>query len=341
MFDIAHTPVAVTIAHMAELIDTVTAKNHRALGEVTDDITPFHSRAIPNISVHDYLERVAKFVCLENDSLLAVLVYIDRITRAQLHRPSLAPSPFNIHRLVITAIVIAHKFNSDIFFNNARYSKVGGIPLGEMNQLELEMLFLVKFDLKVDVAELQHLGAWLVTQSRPHLFRQAPLCLLAQYHEDGTHRQQFPTPALDPAPGAQHGAVPHLDLAPYELHRRAEPQPAYNDQPLRHSAHVTQPRAHGPHCKQSAHTAAELTTPSSLGTAYQPSTPRNPADHEHVSEPGDRSRAAARLSSDSVLMLPTSPAHLASDSTLVQKRRRLRTSGIYAARNPANIGCSP
>ncbi|KAI9476683.1 cyclin-domain-containing protein [Coemansia mojavensis] len=155
MFDIAHTPVSVTIAHMAELIDAVAAANHQALGAISKDITPFHSRTVPSIPIHDYLERVAKFVCLENDSLLAVLVYLDRITRAQLHRPALAPSPYNIHRMAITAITIAHKFNSDIFFNNARYSKVGGVPLAELNQLELEMLFLIKFDLKVDTAELQ------------------------------------------------------------------------------------------------------------------------------------------------------------------------------------------
>ncbi|KAJ1783269.1 hypothetical protein LPJ67_004779, partial [Coemansia sp. RSA 1938] len=32
-----------------------------------------------------------------------------------------------------------------------------------MNQPELELLFLAKFDLKVDVTELQQLGEWLVT----------------------------------------------------------------------------------------------------------------------------------------------------------------------------------
>ncbi|KAJ1904878.1 cyclin-like protein interacting with PHO85, partial [Coemansia sp. S17] len=144
MFDIEHTPIPVTIARMAELIDSVISANHRSLGPIINDITPFHSRAVPAISVHDYLERVAKFVCLENDSLIAVLVYLDRVTRAQIHRPAFALSPFNIHRLLITAIVVAHKFNSDVFFNNARYSKVGGIPLAEMNQLELELLFMAR-----------------------------------------------------------------------------------------------------------------------------------------------------------------------------------------------------
>ncbi|KAI9504426.1 cyclin PHO80-like protein, partial [Coemansia spiralis] len=114
----------------------------------------FHSRSVPPISVLHYLDRVAKFVGLDNDSLIAVLVYLDRVTRAQMHHPSLALSPYNIHRLMLTAIVVAHKFNSDIFFNNLRYSKVGGIPLAEMNQLELEFLFLIKFDLKIDSVDM-------------------------------------------------------------------------------------------------------------------------------------------------------------------------------------------
>ncbi|KAJ2784256.1 cyclin-like protein interacting with PHO85 [Coemansia javaensis] len=209
MFDIARTPVAATIAQMAALIDAVAAANQRALGAVASDVTPFHSRAVPKISVREYLERVARFVFLENDALLAVLVYLDRIAAAQPHRPALAPSPFNVHRLIITAIVIAHKFNSDIFFNNARYSKVGGIPLAEMNQLELEMLFLVRFDLKVDAAELQHVGAWLMSQPpAPDAAQPPPYSLLSQYHR----QQQFPTPLLDPSTAAPHGAVPPLEL---------------------------------------------------------------------------------------------------------------------------------
>ncbi|KAJ2657002.1 cyclin-like protein interacting with PHO85 [Coemansia sp. RSA 1199] len=330
MFDISHTPVSVTIAHMAELIDAVAEANHRTLGPVIDDVTQFHSRAIPTISVHDYLERVAKFVCLENDSLLAVLVYIDRITRAQIHRPALAPSPFNIHRMSLAAIVIAHKFNSDIFFNNARYSKVGGIPLVEMNQLELELLFLAKFDLKVDIGELQQLGEWLVTRSRAAVPRQPPFCLLTQYYEDIAHRVQFPTPSLDPSAGVAHGPVPHLDLAPYTL--RPEPQHnsiSYNDcKSLRHSIHVTQPRFHVPLHKQSAQASTvELTTPSSLNTAYQPTTPL--------------ALGHADRTSTTDLLLTASPTHPTVDSTLVPKRRRLRSSVIYPSDHlsRANIGC--
>ncbi|KAJ2804278.1 cyclin-like protein interacting with PHO85 [Coemansia guatemalensis] len=346
MFDISQTPVSLTITHMAELLDAVASANHSALGQITDDITPFHSRAIPSISVHDYLQRVAKFVCLENDTLLAVLVYLDRIGRAQVHRPSLALSPFNIHRLVITAIVVAHKFNSDIFFNNARYAKVGGIPLGEMNQLELELLFLMRFDLKVDAMELEHVGKWLI--AKPHTFthQQPPFCLLTQYYGELALSQQqhcqHPTPLLDPSASAAYGTVPPLELPSYLLHSRADPLQDAEKQNTHQNASTIQSRAHAPPCnkQQAANgSAGEMTTPTSLNTVCQSSTPLS---REYSSYEVDRSgavdldstaiRNAARLSGSSThreTSASTSPSPSTADAVLVQKRRRLHMLGVY------------
>ncbi|KAJ2910141.1 cyclin-like protein interacting with PHO85 [Coemansia aciculifera] len=277
MFDIERTPISLTIARMAELIDAVTTANHRMLGPIINDITQFHSRAVPAISVHDYLERVAKFVCLENDSLIAVLVYLDRVTRAQIHRPALALSPFNIHRLLITAIVIAHKFNSDIFFNNARYAKVGGIPLAEMNQLELELLFLARFDLKIDAPEMQRIGEWLtaprstmtlalgVSSASQH--RQQAMCILSTYHADVALARQaelcrleYPTPAMDPMTAGNGGAsVPLLDLAASLEGISSVPR----NIPNQHCV---------PSTRQSG-ASIELRTPSSLNASCPPTTP--------------------------------------------------------------------
>lgn len=50
---------------------------------------------------------------------------------------------------------MASKFTSDIFYANSRYAKVGGIPLRELNQLELEFLFLIDFQLHIKLEDLQ------------------------------------------------------------------------------------------------------------------------------------------------------------------------------------------
>jgi hypothetical protein len=55
----------------------------------------------------------------------------------------------NVHRVVITSVVLAAKFFDDHYFNNAYYAKVGGVPCSEMNELEVEFLLMINFSLHV------------------------------------------------------------------------------------------------------------------------------------------------------------------------------------------------
>ncbi|PTU16964.1 hypothetical protein P175DRAFT_0488334 [Aspergillus ochraceoroseus IBT 24754] len=69
---------------------------------------------------------------------------------------------FNIHRLVIAGVTCASKFFSDVFYTNSRYAKVGGLPLPELNHLELQFLMLNDFRLSIPVEELEAYGTMLV-----------------------------------------------------------------------------------------------------------------------------------------------------------------------------------
>jgi hypothetical protein len=55
----------------------------------------------------------------------------------------------NVHRVVITAILLAAKFFDDAYYNNAYYAKVGGVLVSELNSLEVEFLFRINFSLRV------------------------------------------------------------------------------------------------------------------------------------------------------------------------------------------------
>ncbi|TIB70703.1 hypothetical protein E3Q18_03495 [Wallemia mellicola] len=61
---------------------------------------------------------------------------------------------YNIHRLIIAGITVSSKFLSDIFYTNSRYAKVGGLPLSELNQLELHFLLLNDFNLFINKSEI-------------------------------------------------------------------------------------------------------------------------------------------------------------------------------------------
>ena len=73
------------------------------------------------------------------------LVYIDRL----IAKGGLELTSMNVHRVLITAILLAAKFFDDQYYNNAYFAKVGGVPCNEINTLELEMLFYIGFSLHV------------------------------------------------------------------------------------------------------------------------------------------------------------------------------------------------
>ncbi|KAI0451410.1 cyclin-domain-containing protein [Xylaria acuta] len=87
-----------------------------------------------------------------------------------INKTELATSPatyfvvdsFNIHRLIIAGVTCASKFFSDVFYTNSRYAKVGGLPLAELNHLELQFLLLNDFRLCVPVEDLEAYATMLV-----------------------------------------------------------------------------------------------------------------------------------------------------------------------------------
>ncbi|KAI1737239.1 cyclin-domain-containing protein [Xylaria scruposa] len=90
--------------------------------------------------------------------------------REAVNKTELATSPatyfvvdsFNIHRLIIAGVTCASKFFSDVFYTNSRYAKVGGLPLAELNHLELQFLLLNDFRLCVPVEDLDAYATMLV-----------------------------------------------------------------------------------------------------------------------------------------------------------------------------------
>ncbi|OZJ03637.1 hypothetical protein BZG36_03924 [Bifiguratus adelaidae] len=150
----AQHPVQHTLQLVTSLLESIMATNDR-LPQRT--LTHFHSRAIPSIGVGAYLQRILKFAPFANEVLISVLVYFDHIA-SPAGKEEFVITSWNIHRLLIAAIAVAAKFSSDIFYTNARYAKVGGLPLHEMNQLEMEFLFLCNFNLYVRMESLQEYG---------------------------------------------------------------------------------------------------------------------------------------------------------------------------------------
>ncbi|KAL8442684.1 hypothetical protein Emed_007215 [Eimeria media] len=112
----------------------------------------FLSASEPMITVADYVERLARFFQCSKECFILALIYIDRLLQSNNH---VWLCPLNVHRLVVTALMVAVKFADDTFYSNAYYAKVGGLPVKEINYLEATLLRMLRFRLHVLPCEFE------------------------------------------------------------------------------------------------------------------------------------------------------------------------------------------
>lgn len=152
VLNIANHPQNELIVMLSSLLSKITYSNDNIHSgpEPVSPLKPnspllaFHARNIPSISIQSYLTRILKYCPMSSDIFLSLLVYFDRMSHiATEDKPQQVESTFtstrqlmgdeqhplsidsyNVHRLVITGIVVASKFCSDVFYTNSRYAKV-------------------------------------------------------------------------------------------------------------------------------------------------------------------------------------------------------------------------
>ncbi|KAJ2884399.1 cyclin-like protein interacting with PHO85 [Coemansia aciculifera] len=184
-FNLATTPVLETVRLVSAYLDEVTGCS-RALDlqarepgvhERQTSLTLFHARSVPTIDLETYLSRIVKYCPCQSEVFLGLIVYMQQmIDRCARRRLPFTVDAFSIHRLVITGVAIASKWFSDVFFTNSRYAKVGGLSVAELNNLELQFLSIIDFDLGIQPEVLQAIGSdlfagklpWLANADVPH-----------------------------------------------------------------------------------------------------------------------------------------------------------------------------
>ncbi|CAH9096495.1 unnamed protein product [Cuscuta europaea] len=157
----AATPLVISV--LASVIERRVARNERIAkryrgGEggggirVMSASRVFECHETPNMSVQSYLERVFRYIGAGPSVFVVAYVYIDRLC---LLHPRFRISPTNVHRLLITTILLASKYVEDRNYKNSYFARVGGLTRMEMNRLEVELLFMMGFKLHVNVSVFQ------------------------------------------------------------------------------------------------------------------------------------------------------------------------------------------
>ncbi|KAI8647322.1 cyclin-domain-containing protein [Parasitella parasitica] len=184
-FDLANFPVTETIIMLTFLLEKITIAND-SIQQKQTNYTRFHARSLPSIDINSYMLRILKYCPCANECFLSLLVYFDRMSQNK--QSPLRIDSYNIHRLIIAGIMVSSKFFSDVFYTNARYAKVGGLPVKELNGLELEFLRINNYNIFIPLEQLQQYGDQLLMHTNRE--REAQLKNKQRLYMDTFHQQQ-------------------------------------------------------------------------------------------------------------------------------------------------------
>ncbi|KAI3796682.1 hypothetical protein L1987_39361 [Smallanthus sonchifolius] len=146
------TPLVISV--LASLIERTLARNQRIGRNVKHNgsktcVRVFDCNETPDMTIQSYLERIFRYTRAGPSVYVVAYVYIDRFCQSL---PEFRISARNVHRLLITTIMVASKYVEDMNYRNSYFARVGGITTKEMNKLELQFLFLVNFKMHVNVS---------------------------------------------------------------------------------------------------------------------------------------------------------------------------------------------
>ncbi|KAI8976183.1 cyclin-domain-containing protein [Pilobolus umbonatus] len=94
--NIAEYPTQHLLKMVSDLLESMLTRNNKI--PITQ-LTYFHSRTVPNIPILSYLTRIHKYAPFNNEALLSMLIYFDRIANIE---TGITINSYNIHRLLIT-----------------------------------------------------------------------------------------------------------------------------------------------------------------------------------------------------------------------------------------------
>ncbi|GMJ09118.1 cyclin p4;1 [Hibiscus trionum] len=122
-----------------------------AKGKANVAVAVFHGIRVPTISIRQYIDRIFKYARCSPSCFLVAYIYLDRFgQQTDVHLTS-----HNVHRLLLTSVMVAAKFMDDMYFNNAYYARVGGVSTAELNRLEMKFLLSLDFRLQVSINTFQ------------------------------------------------------------------------------------------------------------------------------------------------------------------------------------------
>ena len=121
----------------------------------------FTSKFTPKISIGDFVNKIIKFTKTSETTFILGLIYINRFCKIK----DIILTDYNTHRIFLTSILLAKKYNEDNFYSNKFFSKVCGIKLKDLNVMEYNFLIDISFDLYVKNSIIKQFQEKLLNQN--------------------------------------------------------------------------------------------------------------------------------------------------------------------------------
>lgn len=107
----------------------------------------------PPLSCSKYVKRIHEYTQISPGVFMHAIYQLHRLRNVD---SRFELSGYNLHRLLMTAVVLSIKFHEHAWYSNAYYTQVGGIPsVSELNKMELMMLQILEYDLLVQPEKLE------------------------------------------------------------------------------------------------------------------------------------------------------------------------------------------
>ena len=116
VFDVSNTgedPQPLVLVALATTLERLVLRNETSSTNTSSHpkLTAFHGFRPPSISIAKYLERIHKYSKCSSSCFLVGFIYIDHLVHKQ---PDVPITSLNVHRLLITNIMVAAKFLDDV-----------------------------------------------------------------------------------------------------------------------------------------------------------------------------------------------------------------------------------
>ena len=125
---------------ISEILTEISSQNSEVEFNPED---PFSRQNPSKVTLQYFFGRIRRYSQIEKSTLIIILIYIDRVCITS----GIILNPHNIHRLILGCLILAIKYNEDVYFNNEYYAKIGGVPLDEINKLEYKSFELIEQNL--------------------------------------------------------------------------------------------------------------------------------------------------------------------------------------------------